>query len=98
MSRLTWLKRQYRRRPTVAIATTVAGVDIGLGIIEGSFSLALLGIALGIGSGAWSWRLVSASSHQAAPIFLPYASSDRPVIQVESAVESAAEPTEHSKD
>lgn len=98
MSRLIWLKRQYRRRPAVAIATTVAGVDIGLGIVEGSFSLALLGIALGFGTGAWSWRIVSASSPQAAPIFLPYASSEMPVIQAESNGESSSEPTGQARD
>lgn len=78
-----WLKRQYRRRPMVAIATTAASVDITLGVLEGRFSLALLGIALGLGGGLWSWRQVNTAIPQAPAIFLPYASSGLPVIQTE---------------
>lgn len=93
MSRLVWLKRQYRRRPVVAIATTIAGVDITLGILEGSFSLALLGIALGFGGGAWSWRMVNASAPQPVPpMFLPYASSEVPLIQTDAKAQSPTTP------
>ncbi|PSN12431.1 hypothetical protein C7271_23545 [filamentous cyanobacterium CCP5] len=84
MSRLGPLKRQYRRRPVLAIASTVAGTEIVLGVLEGSFSLALLGIALGIGGGIWSWRVMAPSTPQATSIFLPYASAEMPVIQTET--------------
>lgn len=83
MNRLVWLKRQYRRRPAPAIATTIAGVDIVLGAWEGSFSLALFGIALGLGGGVLAWRNLSPSSHQPPQLFLPYSSSHAPLIQLE---------------
>mgnify|MGYP006266204889 CR=1 FL=1 len=86
MNRLVWLKRQYRRRPLGAIATTVAGIDISLGGLEGSVSLTLFGMILGCGGGLVVWRTIASTAPQSPQLFLPYASSHAPLIQLDDSL------------
>jgi len=50
-----WLKTTYRRQRLVSIAVTAGTVDVLLGGLDGSTSLAAFGLAVAAGAIAWRW-------------------------------------------
>lgn len=70
-----WLKSVYRREPLLAIAITAGSLDLLLGTVHGSSSLALLGLSAA-GSGlALTWwkaqRTQAPYATPAPPLYLP---------------------------
>ena len=79
------VKRLYRQEPILAIATTAGAVDVLIGTVQSSLSLAVFGMALGIGGWIVTARLARRPlPPPPAPLYLPDPSTRAPRVQLKS--------------